>query len=79
VRSRHEIYDWIRAWVAEGRTALIASSYFPELLGLCDRIAVLHRGRLGATRPAVEWTERELLEAAAMGAPAAAQPSNDDH
>lgn len=79
VRARHEIYEWIRAWVAEGRTALIASSYFPELLGLCDRIAVLHRGRLGATRPAGEWTERELLEAASMGAPAAVQPSNDDH
>lgn len=80
VRSRHEIYDWIRAWVADGRTALIASSYFPELLGLCDRIAVLHRGRLGATRPADAWTERELLEAAAMGSPAAvANPPNDDH
>lgn len=79
VRSRHEIYDWIRAWVAEGRTALIASSYFPELLGLCDRIAVLHRGRLGATRPASEWSERELLEAAAMGsAAAAATPPNDE-
>lgn len=78
VRSRHEIYDWIRAWVADGRTALVASSYFPELLGLCDRIAVLHRGRLGATRPASEWTERDLLEAASMGS-SAAQPSNDDY
>ena len=77
VRSRHEIYDWIRAWVADGRTALVASSYFPELLGLCDRIAVLHRGRLGAARPASEWTERDLLEAASMGS-SAAQPSNDD-
>ena len=26
----------------------MVSSYLPELLGLCDRIAVMCRGRLGA-------------------------------
>ncbi len=37
------------------------SSYLPELLGLCDRIAVMSRGRLGPARPAAEWTEHALL------------------
>jgi ribose transport system ATP-binding protein len=78
VRSRQEIYRWIRAWVADGRTALVASSYFPELLGLCDRIAVLHRGRLGAERPAAHWTEHALLEAAALGASAPTTTESTD-
>ena len=29
----------------------MVSSYVPELLGLCDRIAVMCRGRLGEPRP----------------------------
>jgi ribose transport system ATP-binding protein len=47
-----------------GRAIVLVSSYFPELLGLCDRIAVMHRGRLGPARPASEWTEHTLILAA---------------
>ena len=43
------------------KAVLIVSSYFPELLALCDRIAVMSRGRLGAPRPAAEWTEHALV------------------
>jgi ribose transport system ATP-binding protein len=39
----------------------MVSSYLPELLGLCDRVAVMCRGRLGPARPATEWTEHSLL------------------
>ena len=50
----------------------MVSSYLPELLGLCDRIAVMRRGRLGAAacrRRTV--TEHELMMEA-TGARAAA-------
>jgi ribose transport system ATP-binding protein len=43
------------------KAVLIVSSYFPELLALCDRIAVMSRGRLGDPRPASEWTEHALV------------------
>jgi ribose transport system ATP-binding protein len=43
------------------KAVLIVSSYFPELLALCDRIAVMSRGRLGAPRPASDWTEHTLV------------------
>ncbi len=46
------------------KAVLLVSSYLPELLGMCDRIAVMSRGRLGAPRPAAEWTEHALLMAA---------------
>jgi len=37
------------------------SSYLPELVGICDRIAVMVRGSLGPARPVHEWTEHALL------------------
>jgi len=49
------------------KAVLIVSSYFPELLALCDRIAVMSRGRLGDPRPASEWTEHALVLEASGG------------
>lgn len=46
------------------KAVLMISSYLPELLGVCDRIAVMCRGRLSEARPAAEWDERRLMLAA---------------
>ncbi|MBL9162523.1 MAG: sugar ABC transporter ATP-binding protein [Planctomycetaceae bacterium] len=46
------------------KAVLIVSSYLPELLGLCDRIAVMCRGRLGDARPVEAWSEHEIMLAA---------------
>ena len=43
---------------------LIVSSYLPELLGTCDRIAVMCRGILGPARPAAEVTEHQIMREA---------------
>ena len=67
VGAKVEIYRLLGELAAQGKALLVVSSYFPELLGICDRIAVMHRGRLGAARPASEWTETTLLDAAARG------------
>jgi ribose transport system ATP-binding protein len=64
VGSKAQIYQLIdRLVCGEGRqkTVLLVSSYLPELLGVCDRIAVMSRGRLGPARPVEEWTEHSLL------------------
>jgi ribose transport system ATP-binding protein len=67
VGSKTQIYELIDALVtATGpggrpRAVLLVSSYFPELLGVCDRIAVMSRGCLGPARLASEWTEHQLL------------------
>jgi ribose transport system ATP-binding protein len=45
----------------QSKAVLLVSSYLPELLGVCDRIAVMARGRLGPARPVEEWTEHSLL------------------
>ena len=46
------------------RAVLMVSSYLPELLGICDRIAVMHRGRLRPARPVTELTEHSLMREA---------------
>ena len=52
----------------EPKAVLMVSSYLPELLGVCDRIAVMCRGRLGPARPVAEVTEEQLmLEATGQG------------
>ncbi len=46
------------------RAVLMVSSYLPELLGICDRIAVMCRGRLGECRPAADLDEHRIMLAA---------------
>jgi ribose transport system ATP-binding protein len=61
VASKAEIYKVVDELVSAGKAVLLVSSYLPELLGVCDRIAVMARGRLGAARPVEAWTEHSLL------------------
>jgi ribose transport system ATP-binding protein len=67
VASKAEIYRRIGELAAAGKAILMSSSYLPELLGVCDRIAVMHRGVLGPARPAAAWSAETLLEAATRG------------
>ncbi len=76
VGSKAQIYRLIDELVASapGRTpkaVLMVSSYLPELLGLCDRIAVMHRGQLSEPVPAGALSEHELMMAATSGGPVA--------
>jgi ribose transport system ATP-binding protein len=67
VASKAQIYELMDRLTAAGKGLLFVSSYFPELLGVCDRIGVFYRGRLGAVRPVGEWTEEQLMTAATTG------------
>ena len=68
VASKAQIYALVDTLVSapgsRAKAVLLVSSYLPELLGVCDRIAVMSRGRLGPARPATEWTEHALVMAA---------------
>ena len=68
VASKAEIYLMIDRLASgspdEGRrpkAVLMVSSYLPELLGVCDRVAVMCRGRLGPARPVDELDEHALM------------------
>jgi ribose transport system ATP-binding protein len=64
VGSKIEIYDLIGELAARGSAVLFVSSYLPELLGVCDRIGVMHRGALAEIRDVGEWDEHELIRVA---------------
>ncbi|HXX93168.1 MAG TPA: sugar ABC transporter ATP-binding protein, partial [Planctomycetota bacterium] len=72
VGSKAQIYHLIDEIVSSPdrpRAVLMVSSYLPELLGTCDRIAVMCRGRLGPARAVSAVTEHQLtLEAAGESA-----------
>jgi ribose transport system ATP-binding protein len=67
VASKAQIYRLLDTLVGpeapggRARAVLMVSSYLPELLGLCDRIAVMCRGRLGPARPAGGLDEHSLM------------------
>jgi ribose transport system ATP-binding protein len=61
VGSRADLYRIIDDLAARGNAVLMISSYLPELLGVCDRIAVMVRGKLGPARPASGLSEHALL------------------
>ena len=44
VGSKAEIYRLIGELAAAGKAVLMVSSYLPELMGICDRIAVMTPG-----------------------------------
>jgi len=71
VGSKAEVYRLIddlalgdAATGRQPRAILMISSYLPELLGVCDEIAVMTRGRLGPARPVAQWDEHQLMVAA---------------
>jgi ribose transport system ATP-binding protein len=67
IGSKSQIYQTMGDLASQGKSILFVSSYFPELLGVCDRVAVFHRGRLVDLRPTAEWDEESLLAAATTG------------
>ena len=67
IASRTEIYRLIGELAASGKAILFISSYLPELLAVCDTIAVMSRGVISAVRRAQDWTEHDILMAAVGG------------
>ncbi len=66
VGAKHEIYTLMNQWTAAGMAILLISTEMPELLGLSDRILVLHRGEVTAHFDRSAATPEKIL-AAAMG------------
>ena len=68
VGSKVEIFRLIGELASQGKCIIIISSYLPELLGVCDTIAVMHRGVLGRKKHVSEWDEYSIMNEATSGA-----------
>ncbi|MBI2898472.1 MAG: sugar ABC transporter ATP-binding protein [Deltaproteobacteria bacterium] len=67
VGARADLFALFARLAAEGRGLLVVSSALPELLGLCHRIVVLHRGRAVADLDAAGADERTLMNLMSLG------------
>ena len=61
VGARFEIHEIIRDLADRGVGLLVISSDLPELLGLCDRIAVMHEGKITGELSAENATQEEIM------------------
>jgi ribose transport system ATP-binding protein len=68
VGSKAEIYQLIGELAAQGRAILFVSSYLPELMGLCDRLAVMRRSAMTLPLAAGQWSADAIMASATGGA-----------
>ena len=65
VGARMEIYQKLRQFAAAGTGIIIISSDLPELIGMCDRILVMHRGEIKGEVLSRDFSEELILSFAA--------------
>jgi ribose transport system ATP-binding protein len=68
IGSKAQVYETIFRCAEQKKAILLVSSYLPELFGMCDRLAVMSRGRLSEARPISEWTPESVMQAAISAA-----------
>ena len=67
VGAKFEIYQIMNQLVAQGIAIVMISSELPEILGMSDRIYVMHEGRITGELNRAEATQEKILFYAAGG------------
>ncbi len=78
VGSKADIYVLIGELAAQGKAIIWISSYLPELLGVCDTLAVMHRGLLSEKRPVGAWTPEAIMQVATGAEDESAAPAGSE-
>ena len=74
VGAKQAVYGLMRRLAADGVAIVLISSELPELIGMADRICVLHDGRIAGELPGGS-TEEDVMALATGHTPAAAGPA----
>lgn len=67
VGSKVEIYQLMNRLTKEGVAIIMISSELPEILGMSDRILVMHQGKITGEFSAEEATQERILQSALGG------------
>ncbi|MEG6573705.1 multiple monosaccharide ABC transporter ATP-binding protein [Caldibacillus debilis] len=67
VGAKYEIYSIINQLAAQGKGILLISSELPELIGMCDRIYVMSKGKITGEVPAAEATQESIMKLMTKG------------
>lgn len=62
VGAKAEIYKLMCELVKQGKSIIMISSEMPEVLGMCDRIMVMHEGRLAGELSSEEASQEKIME-----------------
>ena len=73
VGSKNDIYTLLRALADAGVAVLMISSDMEEVIGVCDRIAVMHEGRIAGLLERPDFSEHNVLRLAVGAAVPAAR------
>ncbi|MCL1895260.1 MAG: sugar ABC transporter ATP-binding protein [Clostridiales bacterium] len=64
VGAKVEIYKLLNDLTAEGKSVIMISSDMPELIGMCDRIYVMHEGRIKGELDRGVFSSERILQTA---------------
>ncbi|MGA2477497.1 MAG: sugar ABC transporter ATP-binding protein [Spirochaetia bacterium] len=64
VGAKQEIYNLMRSLTKQGKSIIMISSEMPELIGMSDRIVVMHEGRVKGVLEHGDFTQERILEMA---------------
>ncbi|HPB42331.1 MAG TPA: ATP-binding cassette domain-containing protein, partial [Sphaerochaeta sp.] len=67
VGAKQEIYELMNSLVKEGHSIIMISSELPEVLGMSDRILVMHEGRVAGILDGPSATEESIMYLATGG------------
>jgi ABC-type sugar transport system ATPase subunit len=61
VGSKVEIYNLMNQLTASGVAIIMISSELPEILGMSDRILIMHQNRISADVPIAEASQEQIM------------------
>ena len=67
VGAKKEIYSIMNELTEKGFSIIMVSSELPEILGMSDRVMVIHEGKLSAILDKKEASQEKIMEAATGG------------
>lgn len=63
ILAKYSIYEIINELAAQGYAIIMISSEMPEVLGVADRIVVMHAGKVSAEMRVEDATQEKIMEA----------------
>ncbi|MNC64576.1 Ribose import ATP-binding protein RbsA [compost metagenome] len=67
IGAKKEIYDLMNQLAAQGVAIVMISSELPEVLGMSDRILVMHEGKMSGHFTREEATQENIMKCATGG------------
>jgi len=64
VGAKVEIYNILNDMVREGKSVIMISSVMPELIGMCDRIYIMHEGKIKGMLERKDFSSERILDIA---------------